>query len=323
MTLVRIERTRLKLKHSSFSWPYFTRWGGLWDYSNGQDSTSQWAGSFWFPLCARCLFRGRPSRPAMLEVKRSIPWYQPRTSYAAMRSRSRCPWAWWWCLLAIISLHCLPRLAIFSKTGTSARRKGAIALQLPRATRNSDFQPENLGFRGFHTVFKSSFLALFYFPPLFTSKNTFCWKIGGSTHFLAEEISSTFVPQEFAMLYTLSRSGTECECLPHRVQLFQKKMRFAMMIVMIQKSHARRSTLVVCEGGRLHVPRLPSKFHFYEGCEKNSHVALRTPKETLPSNLPLGTKFQSSPTAAARGGDTLCWNVWWPMHIRFLSFFIF
>jgi len=44
-----------------------------------------WAGSFHFPPRARCSFRGRPARPAMLKAKRPISWYQdraglPRTS---------------------------------------------------------------------------------------------------------------------------------------------------------------------------------------------------------------------------------------------------
>ena len=47
---------------------------------------------------------GRPTRPAMLEANQPIPWYQPRTGYAPLRSESRCRWAWWWRLLAIISL---------------------------------------------------------------------------------------------------------------------------------------------------------------------------------------------------------------------------
>ena len=39
----------------------------------------QWEGSSRFPPRARCFFRGRPARPAMLEAKRPIQWYQPRT----------------------------------------------------------------------------------------------------------------------------------------------------------------------------------------------------------------------------------------------------
>ena len=38
---------------------------------------------------------------------------------APLRSWNRCRWSWWWRLLAIICLHCLPRLASFGKTGTS------------------------------------------------------------------------------------------------------------------------------------------------------------------------------------------------------------
>jgi len=70
--------------------------------------TCHCAGSFRFPPRARCFFHGKPAQPAILEATRPIPWYQPRTGYTALRYRSRCRWAWLWCLLAIISLHCLP-----------------------------------------------------------------------------------------------------------------------------------------------------------------------------------------------------------------------
>ena len=66
-----------------------------------------WAGSFRFPPRARCFFCGRPAQPAILEATRPIPSYQPRTGYAALRYRSRCRWAWLWCLLGIISLPSL------------------------------------------------------------------------------------------------------------------------------------------------------------------------------------------------------------------------
>jgi len=46
--------------------------------------------------------------------------------------------------LAMVCLHCLPRLASFSKTGTGARRQGA------RTTRSSAFLPED-----FRTVWGS------------------------------------------------------------------------------------------------------------------------------------------------------------------------
>jgi len=35
------------------------------------------------------------ARPAMLQAKRPILWYQPRTGYAPLRSQSHCRWAWW------------------------------------------------------------------------------------------------------------------------------------------------------------------------------------------------------------------------------------
>jgi len=41
---------------------------------------------------------------------------------APLGSQSRCRWAWWWRLLAIICRHCLPRLASLGKTGTDFDR---------------------------------------------------------------------------------------------------------------------------------------------------------------------------------------------------------
>ena len=69
-----------------------TRWVGLWDHPHDQYLPAHhlWACSFRFPLLARCSFRGRPARPAMLEVKRPISWYQDRAGYAPLRSQSCC-----------------------------------------------------------------------------------------------------------------------------------------------------------------------------------------------------------------------------------------
>ena len=44
--------------------------------------------------------------------------------YAPMRSQSRCRWAWGWRLLAIICLHCFPRLVSLGKTGTNFGTSG-------------------------------------------------------------------------------------------------------------------------------------------------------------------------------------------------------
>jgi len=51
-------------------------------------------------------------------------------------------------ILAIVCLHCLPRLASFGKTGTGARRQGALAPQLLRATQSSEFQSEDCALYG-------------------------------------------------------------------------------------------------------------------------------------------------------------------------------
>jgi len=45
--------------------------------------------TFCFPPLARCFFRGKQARPAMLEAKRPIQWYQPRTGYVALRSPTK------------------------------------------------------------------------------------------------------------------------------------------------------------------------------------------------------------------------------------------
>jgi len=103
------------------SFLHSTRWGGLWDPQHEQHLLAHhlWAGSFPFPPRALCSFRGRPARLAMLEAKQPIPWYQDRVGYTPLTSWSRCRWAWWCRLLAIICLHCLPKLASFGKTGTN------------------------------------------------------------------------------------------------------------------------------------------------------------------------------------------------------------
>ena len=101
-----VPRWILSMAHptSKFAW-----WGGLWYDPHKQDSTceSHWAVSFHFPPRARCFFCGKPAQLAILEATRPIPWYPPGTGYAAVRNRSCCLWAWLWCLLTIISLHCL------------------------------------------------------------------------------------------------------------------------------------------------------------------------------------------------------------------------
>jgi len=99
--------------------------------SSPQTRFHLWAGSFHFPSLARCFFCGKPARPGMLpgmmQLKWPIPWSPHRLRRWALRSRSRCGWAWWRRLLAIICLHYLPRLESFGKTGARACRQGACA----------------------------------------------------------------------------------------------------------------------------------------------------------------------------------------------------
>ena len=62
-----------------------TRWGGFEIIPTNKivPVSCYWAGSF--RPRARCFFHGRPAQPAILEATRPIPWYQPRTGYAALR----------------------------------------------------------------------------------------------------------------------------------------------------------------------------------------------------------------------------------------------
>ena len=73
-----------------------------------------WARSWHFPSRAGCIFNGRQVRPKKSEATRPIPWYQPRTGYAPLRSRYRSLWAWWWRIIAIIGLHCLSEIGTLS-----------------------------------------------------------------------------------------------------------------------------------------------------------------------------------------------------------------
>ena len=98
-----------------------TRWGRLWDHiiptNNILPAHHVWAGSLRFPPRAGCFFHGRQVRPEKSEATRPIPWYQPRTGCAPLRSRCRSLWARRWRIVAIISLHCL------SEIGTLAQNR--------------------------------------------------------------------------------------------------------------------------------------------------------------------------------------------------------
>jgi len=74
-----------------------------------------WARSLHFPPRAGCFFHGRQVHQEKSEATRPIPWYQPRTGYAPLRSRCQSLWAWQWHIIAIISLHCLSEIGTLSQ----------------------------------------------------------------------------------------------------------------------------------------------------------------------------------------------------------------
>jgi len=133
-----------------------TRLGGLWDHAHEQHLPPHhlWAGSFGFPPPARCSFRGRPARLAMLEAKRPIPWYQDGQA-----------------------THLWDPKAAVGELGDDASLPSSACI----------------AFRDWRAWAKLVLI-------------------------LAKEISSTFVPRDFAILYPISRSGTKPQSPSHPVE---------------------------------------------------------------------------------------------------------